>query len=98
MADEVAKARVRASQELADWLDRNDKTQSWLARVLEVSPQAVSQWCSGTKRPEAVLREAMGAITGIPTTSWLTQEESESLQAAVARTNGSIDVNEEKSR
>ena len=94
MPEEATKPRVLASQKLADWLDREHKTQSWLARVLDVSPQAVSQWCSGVKRPEAVLREAVEEITGIPAPSWLTQEESDSLHAAVARKNGPIEKSE----
>ena len=98
MPEEATKPRVLASQKLADWLDREDKTQSWLARVLDVSPQAVSQWCSGVKRPEAVLREAVEEITGIPAPLWLTQEESESLQAALARRDESTDASKETAR
>lgn len=84
MPIETGRARVRGSAELTAWLTQNKRTQAWLARVLDVTPAAVSQWCSGSKRPDVVQRETLEAITNIQTAAWLNEKEDQSMRAAIA--------------
>ena len=47
------------------WLKGNERSGSWLARKLAVSPVAVSYWLKGTHTPSAKHRKKIQKITGI---------------------------------
>ncbi len=47
------------------WLKGNERSGSWLARKLAVSPVAVSYWLKGTHTPSAKHRKKIQKITGV---------------------------------
>ena len=54
---------------------RHRITQSRIAKLCDVSQQAVSGWLCGRSRPAEHLRPLLEAWTGIPVEAWLTDEE-----------------------
>jgi DNA-binding transcriptional regulator YdaS (Cro superfamily) len=68
------------------WLKKKNVPQLTAARVLLVSPSAVSCWLSARRVPSAAWREAIERWTGgdVPASSWLTREE-RAIEAELAR-------------
>ena len=68
-------APTRAAERLRACLDASPPdpptTQADLARTLGVTPQAVSQWLDGTKRPTADRMAHLERLYGIPMREWL---------------------------
>lgn len=69
-------------------LEAGLKTRCWsrsdLARRLGIDPSAVSRWVSGKSSPDAHHRLAIERLFGIPQNDWLTAEERELIERAVA--------------
>lgn len=78
-------AGARAVEALAEWLARFHLRQSELADLLEVHPATISQWLTGSQRPQVVDRLALQRLTGVPMEWWLTERERELLDGKLAR-------------
>ncbi len=76
-----------AARALARWVDQPGNSQGSLARSLEISQPAVSQWIRGNARPEPHLRIAIELITAIPAADWDTDDE----RALVDRVRAQLD-------
>lgn len=73
---ETERSEIPARTALREWLSADEsRSQSWLARTLNVSQPSVSAWLTGASRPEAHHREALEALTGIPADEWKTSDE-----------------------
>lgn len=75
-----------ARAKLVEWLSASGRSQSELARALEVRQSAVSLWVRGHARPEPPLREAIEHVTGIPSRDWWTESETELVTRVRAST------------
>lgn len=67
--------RTEGRQLLDAALKQPGRSQSWLARLLEIRQPAVSQWVRGNSRPEPHFRLALQRLLGIPAESWMTAKE-----------------------
>lgn len=70
------------SRQLRTFFTPPRMTQADMAKALGVSQQAVSMWVTGRSRPSAHQRVAIERIAGIPSASWLTDEERKHVEAA----------------
>lgn len=70
-----------ANNLLRAWMAERERSQVWLAEALGVSQPPVSEWLSGRSRPSPVNRIAIESLTGIPASSWLTEEEVSKLES-----------------
>lgn len=61
--------------------NRPEETQL-VARTLDVSTQAIWTWKTGSRRPDAYIRDGLLALLSIPQEKWLTAEEKRVLRRA----------------
>lgn len=52
-------------EKLKSWLNKNERSGSWLARKCGVSPVAVKYWFDGTTSPTFENRKKIHKLTGI---------------------------------
>ncbi len=60
---------------LRRWLDSTSTTQSELARRLGIRQPSVAAWLARDARPDALRREQLETVAGIPRAAWLTTDE-----------------------
>jgi transcriptional regulator with XRE-family HTH domain len=77
----------------AQWLEKDGRTQSEIARVLGTTRQAVQSWVAGRVRPTLYYALAVEALTGGAVTpqSWLEQSERLAIQGLAALASASRD-------
>lgn len=63
-------------------LDEDPEQTQVIAKALGVSTQAIWTWKTGSRRPDAHLREGLRVLTGISVETWLIAEERRVLQRA----------------
>lgn len=61
-------------------------TSAELARKLGVSQQLVYNWTHGLGRPDIELREKIEELTGVPASTWLTENERSEMIRALGPT------------
>lgn len=67
---------------LHEWFAADEqRSQSRLARKLDVSQPLIAQWLNGTARPSPPLREVLAALGVCEAGAWLTPEERASVAA-----------------
>lgn len=74
-----------AGMRLTLWLEKTGLSQQALANVLGVSRPAVSQWCAGVCRPEAIRAATIAEAGGPEPWRWQTPEEIEHQRALAFR-------------
>jgi plasmid maintenance system antidote protein VapI len=57
-------------QKLRDALSADDRTPSWLARKIGVSPSTVTRWINASMRPSEGQRGDLQAMFGIAPDDW----------------------------
>ena len=67
MADEP---RTRGAASLALWLAATKRTQSDLARILDVAPSTVLHWVRGTRKPRRAAAERIARLTHVDPWEW----------------------------
>jgi transcriptional regulator with XRE-family HTH domain len=78
--------RSVAMEELAAATSPRRMSQSELAGELGMTPQVVSKWVNGLSRPDAVAREKIERLLGIPAADW--DREARASQAPTKKTGG----------
>lgn len=73
---------------LVEWLATNGYSQGTVAAKLDVSTVAVNAWVNGRARPSAPLRVPLELLTGIPASSWETDEDVARREEALRRVLG----------
>lgn len=56
----------KAHQLISDYLAREERNASWLARKCGVSAPTVTRWLSGGAVPRIEARRALAQVTGLP--------------------------------
>lgn len=72
-----------SSQRIRRLLSANDWSQSDLAKMLNISPQAVQQWVKGISAPRGSSLTKLAKVTGLPEHWFFMTEESDPLPAGV---------------
>jgi hypothetical protein len=59
--------------------------QTSLAAILEIGQSSISDWVTARSRPDAVRRDALSLILGIPQSAWLSPKERKLLERIATR-------------
>lgn len=62
--------RCPAGEALVDWLERNGRTQTWLAEELGIAHAVLWRWIAGERSPRIESCAAIERLTGIPSRAW----------------------------